>query len=167
MKQQIRRNIVLMLAAAGMVIIPTKAMAHQVQTSYILNQATSSQPNETLELRSTMGSTEPLKGAKVTVFAPDQSFRPYATGVTDSQGRFSFQPNEAITGDWEISIKRAGHADIIRVPVTEEGIDEDSVAQGAGIEDVHYAGSPLMALGGIVVAAACIGFAKVGRKFAD
>ena len=69
-------------------------------------------------------------------------FAPYTTGVTDSQGRFSFQPDEAITGDWEVKIKRAGHADIIHVPVTEEGIDEDAMAfgaevEGAEIKDMH------------------------------
>ena len=76
MKQQLLRNTFLMLAAVGMVTIPTKAMAHQVQTNYILNQAAGEQANETLELRSTLGTSQPLKGAKVTVYAPDQSFRP-------------------------------------------------------------------------------------------
>lgn len=165
MKQQRRlRQTLLMLAAAGVVTMPTQAMAHQVQTDYILNQATESQANETLEIRATLGTNEPLKGAKVTVYAPDQSFRPYATGVTDKQGRFSFQPNESITGDWEVKIDRAGHGDVLLVPVTEDGIDADAVAQGVETEDMHYASSPLMAVGSLAVAAACIGFASVGRK---
>ncbi|MEO1447308.1 MAG: hypothetical protein AAFV46_13955, partial [Cyanobacteria bacterium J06635_11] len=37
MKQQLLRNTLVMLAAAGMAAIPGEAFAHQVQTNYILN----------------------------------------------------------------------------------------------------------------------------------
>mgnify|MGYP001797396807 CR=1 FL=1 len=171
MKQTLLHNFpfskkVLMFAAVlGMATLPTKAMAHQVQTNYYLNDQAN---NESIEFRTTFGNGEPLKGAKVTVYAPDQPLRARATGVTDSQGRFTFAPDEAINGEWEVNIKRAGHQDILTVPVTEEGIDLDLMASNGVIDqggsDIHYASSPWVAVGSVAVALACIGFARVGTK---
>ena len=160
------RNTLFTLAAVGIAAIPTKAFAHQVQTNYILqNTPFAEQGNDqTLELQTTFSNGRPLKGAKVKVYSPEQSLRPVETGVTDGQGRYSFNPDESVTGEWEVQIQREGHGDILYVPVTEDGIDADLMARGAEIQDTHYANSPLMAVGSIVMAAACIGFARTQRK---
>ncbi len=172
MKQQFLRNTLLMLAAVGIAAVPTKAFAHQVQTNYILNSQPAVQDStvqngverrgDRLELQSVFSNGQPLKGAKVSIYAPDRPLLPHATGVTDSQGRYSFKPDEALKGEWEIKIERDGHSDILSVPVTGEGIDADAVASGPveEIKDVHYASSPLMAVGSIAVAAACVGLAR-------
>lgn len=164
MKQPLFRNTLLMLAAVGMAAVPTKALAHEVQIDYILNDQVANQSDETLELRTTFSTGEPLKGAKVTVFAPEQSFRPYLTGVTDDQGRFSFNPDDSVMGDWEVTVERAGHSDILQIPVTASGIDAGAVSQSVGGQDMHYGSSPLMAVGSIAVTAACIGFGRYGKK---
>ncbi|MGB7084095.1 MAG: hypothetical protein WBD47_00970 [Phormidesmis sp.] len=168
MKQPLLRYSFFMLAAVGIAaMVPGKAIAHQVQTNYVLSDQ-ANQADQSLELQTTFSNGEPLKGAKVTVYAPEQSFRPYATGVTDNQGRFSFNPDEAISGEWEVNIKREGHGDILRVPVTEAGIDAELMAQmdgqGEEIQDVHYASSPWIGVGAIAVAAACVGFARASGK---
>ena len=167
MKQPLLRNVLLAAAAVGMSVIPTKAFAHQVQTNYILNSspfAAQSEADQTLELQTTFSNGQPLKGAKVKVYAPEQALRPFETGVTDGQGRYSFNPDESMTGEWEVQIQREGHGDILYVPVTENGIDEELMARGAEIQDTHYASSPLMAVGSVVTAAACLGFAAANRK---
>ena len=165
MKQTLLQNKFLMLAAVlGIAALPTKAMAHQVQTNYFLND----QPTgDRLELQTTFSNGEPLKGAKVTVYAPDQPYRARATGVTDSQGRFTFAPDESVSGDWEVNIERAGHQDILTVPVHEGAIDADLMASN-GIEvsnsDFHYASSPWAAVGGVAIAAACLAFSRIDNK---
>lgn len=170
MKQSFLYKTLLTFAAVGIAAVPTEAFAHQVQTNYILNGLPSTEDsvsqNESLEIQSTFSNGQPLKGAKVSIYAPNRPFGPYATGKTDAQGRFSFQPEASIPGEWEVKIKREGHADILYVPVTEEGIEAEAVASGAidDVQDVHYASSPLMAVGSIVIAAAAIGFARVGKK---
>ncbi len=171
MKQPFLRNSLLMLAAVGMATAASPALAHEVQIDYILNERIANQSDETLELRTTFSSGEPLKGAKVTVFAPDQSFSPYLTGVTDDQGRFSFNPDDSVMGAWEVTVERAGHSDILEIPVTRDGIDVDAVSRSIeGQEDIHYGSSPLMAVGSVAVAAACLGFAvsrkKIGKRSA-
>lgn len=161
-----RRNVLLALAAVGMAAIPTQALAHQVQTNYILQNTPFAEQgvDQTLELQTTFSNGQPLKGAKVKIYSPEQSLRPVETGVTDSQGRYSFNPDESVTGEWEVQIQRQGHGDILYVPVTEEGIDEDRLARSTEIQDTHYAGSPLMAVGSVAVAAACLGMAAAGRR---
>ncbi len=152
-------------AVLGIAALPTKAMAHQVQTNYFINNQAN---NESIELRTTFSNGQPLKGAKVTVYSPDQPLQARVTGVTDSQGRFTFAPTEAINGDWEVNIERAGHQDILTVPVTEEGIDLDLMASSGidqGGSDIHYAGSsPWVAVGSIAAALACVGLARMGDK---
>ncbi|MEL6813322.1 MAG: hypothetical protein AAFP03_00750 [Cyanobacteria bacterium J06598_3] len=184
MKKRLLHNTLFTLAAVGITAIPAmipgRALAHQVQTNYILNgqsEATATSPllaapqadaGASLELRSTFGNGQPLKGASVTVYSPEQPNRVWQKGLTDSEGRYTFKPDESITGEWEVNIKRDGHQDIISVPVTETGIDSELIAQGKGqngeIQDIHYASSPLMALGSLAIAAASIGFARYSRK---
>ncbi len=180
MKQKFLRNTLLMFAAVGMVTVPTKAFAHQVQTNYILNDQPDAQDltvqngverqGNSLEIQSVFSNGQPLKGAKVSIYAPERPLSPYATGMTDSQGRYSFKPNEAIKGEWEVKIERDGHSDILSVPVTDDGIDGEAVAAGPTeeIKDVHYASSPLIAVGSIAIAAACVAFARgQGKRNAE
>ena len=162
----ISHKVLMLLAVLGMAAVPPKAMAHQVQTNYFING--NSEIAKSIELKTTFSNGQPLKGAKVSVYSPDQPFRVRATGVTDNQGRFTFEPAAAIDGDWEVNIERAGHQDIMTVPVTEEGIDLDLMASTGVIDrggtDFHYASSPWAAVGGVAVAAACLGFARMTTK---
>ncbi len=170
MKQRLMRNALLVMASISMAAIPAEALAHQVQTDYILNGQTNSpvsseggQTGNSLSLQTTFSNGQPLKGATVIVYAPDQPDRVWTKGVTDSQGRYTFVPDRSISGEWKVDIQREGHADILQVPVTEEGIEIDLVAQENN-QDVHFAGSPLVAVGSMAIAAACIGFGRFTHK---
>lgn len=156
---RIRNRALMLVAALGLAAVPTKAMAHQVQTNYFLNGPA----GDSLELQTTFSNGQPLKGAKVTVYAPDQPFRAQITGKTDNQGRFTFTPDQAMSGDWEVNIERAGHQDILTVPVTEAGIEINELAS-VDNSDVHYASSPVAAVGSVAIALACLGFVRFGRK---
>lgn len=171
MKQRLMRNALLMMASVSLAAIPAQALAHQVQTNYILNGQTSSpvssetgsRVGNSLSLRTSFSNGQPLKGATVLVYSPDQPDRVWAKGVTDDQGRYTFVPDSSISGEWKVDIQREGHEDILKVPVTGEGIEIDLMAQ-TGSRDVHFAGSPLMAVGSIAIAAACIGFGRFTSK---
>lgn len=149
----------LILMAAGIAAVPTEAFAHQVQTNYVID----AQSRNTLEVQSVFSNGEPLKGANVTIYSPEQPHRPWAKGMTDARGRFTFTPDRSISGDWEIDIQREGHGDILVVPVDAAGIDADRVSQTEA-RDIHYAGSPWMAVGGVAIAAACLGFGRFAVK---
>ena len=174
MKQRLHHQLLAIAAisAAAFSLAPSKAVAHQVQTDYILkdpanslaNPQTQASTGQSIELHSGFANGEPLKGADVVIYAPNQPGRVWAKGLTDSKGRFAFAPDLSIQGDWEVEITRAGHADILTVPVSANGIEADLVSQNAA-SDLHYAEtSPWAFVGSIALSAACIGFARISSK---
>ncbi|MEO1095771.1 MAG: carboxypeptidase-like regulatory domain-containing protein [Cyanobacteria bacterium J06638_28] len=60
-------------------------------------------------------SGEPMVNAQVQVYAPNDPQTPIFTGVTDAVGRYTFTPDQP--GNWEVSVRQAGHGDITVVPV--------------------------------------------------
>ncbi|MEO0455985.1 MAG: carboxypeptidase regulatory-like domain-containing protein [Cyanobacteria bacterium P01_A01_bin.114] len=152
-----KANLLTPLMLLAVLAVPGKALAHAVQTNYLLNSS------QTLELEATFGNGEPFKGAKVSVYAPNNPVQPWTQGVTDNQGRFEFEPNSAIEGDWEVTIRQQGHGDILRVPVGDNGIQADLISRGES-SDVHYAASPLALIGSAAVAIAAIGTWAIQTK---
>lgn len=187
MKQRLYQQLMAVAAAgaASLAIAPvltSPALAHQVQTNYILNDSnnrfTNPQPSAadplaseapaeaatSIELQTGFFNGEPLKSAKVTIYAPNQPNRVWAKGLTDSEGKFNFEPDTSIQGDWEVRISRSGHADILTIPVSDRGIEADLLAQEESV-DMHYAQtSPLAVAGSITVAVVGIGFARTLNK---
>ncbi len=139
--------------ASPIVAIPTKAWAHAVETNYALDAALQNQ----LQVQSTFSTGEPFAGATVRVYAPGQPDQPWFEGTMDEQGQFSFAPDATITGDWEVEIGEDGHADYLRVPVTEMGVDVNQISQ-VGSKDIHYAALPWqITVGGSFAIAAVAG----------
>ncbi|MEO0541237.1 MAG: hypothetical protein AAFZ80_10280, partial [Cyanobacteria bacterium P01_A01_bin.105] len=103
------------LALLALVTMGERALAHGVQTDYLLSNQ--------LQLQTTFSNGEPLKGAKVSVYAPNNPTQPWMQGATDADGRFAFEPDRSLVGDWEVTIMQRGHGDILTVPVDAEGID--------------------------------------------
>ena len=119
----------LMLLALAM---PTKVLAHAIETNYLLLLSK-------LEFQSTFSTGEPVQGAEVKVFAPNDMSQPWKTIITDEEGRFAFVPDPAILGNWEVEIKQEGHEDYWTVPVGSNGIKEDQISQEHQL-DLHLAG---------------------------
>lgn len=112
------------LMPLGLIFAAEAASAHAIQTDYQLRL-------EGLEIRATYGDGEAFPDAAVTVYSPENPDEPILVGRTDSDGKFNFQPDPAIEGDWEVEIGEAddSHWDAIVVPVRAEGIDIDAVSQ--------------------------------------
>lgn len=53
-------------------------------------------------------SGEPMGGARITVFAPDDPARPWQVGTADAEGRYLFVPGDQ-PGRWAIQARLAGH----------------------------------------------------------
>lgn len=101
----------------------------------------------TVSITALYDSGEPMAGAQVAIYAPDEPQTPWLTGVCDDQGRFSFTPDPAKPGTWDLQVRLAGHGDIIHIPV------------GAG-SDAGGAGSLTPAQ--IVLMAGCVIWGFVG-----
>ena len=120
-----------------MLLVAGEASAHMVETNYVLEQFAEAESEQVLKMQSTFSNGDPLKGAKVNVYSPNNPVTPWAQGITDDEGRFSFSPDQALAGDWEVIIRQQGHGDILTVPVDENGVTTELISD-RGDTDIHY-----------------------------
>ncbi|ASC71127.1 Carboxypeptidase regulatory-like domain protein [Halomicronema hongdechloris C2206] len=102
----------LLLGSVSGIAIAMPAWGHGVDLGYRQTQA--------VEITATFDSGEPMANAQVAVYAPDDPSQPWLTGTTDEQGRFVFSPDRAEAGTWEVTVRQAGHGDVIAIPVDED-----------------------------------------------
>ncbi len=102
-----------------------KAWAHGVDVQVEMTQA--------LAIEARFESGEPMAQATVTVYAPSDPATPWLIATTDDQGRFWFSPDPADPGNWEVTVRQAGHGDVVVIPVSEsdatfeiEGLESES-----------------------------------------
>lgn len=96
--------------AAPSAAVPV-AHAHGATIDYTTSSA--------IEIRATFDSGDPMAGAQVAVYAPDDPANPWETGVSDDQGRYTFVPDPELPGTWDVQVRQAGHGDIVHIPVGE------------------------------------------------
>ncbi len=118
------------LVGAVAIATPQRAIAHGTSIEYRTTQA--------LEVIATYDTGEPLADAQVTVYAPDNPADPWLTGTTDDQGRFTFTPDPAIAGNWDVQVRQAGHGDIVSIPL--EGTGGTDNAEDSGVTLTNTAG---------------------------
>jgi nickel transport protein len=75
--------------------------------------------NIEIEIVAKYDSGEPMDGAQVVVYAPDEPSTPWLTGTCDDEGRFTFTPDISNPGTWDVQVRQAGHGDIVHIPVGE------------------------------------------------
>lgn len=123
LKSKLFTALVPLAALSAVVGVGRPVQAHNVETNYIL-----SNQNE-LEIQVMYSSGEPFESAPVKIYSPTDFDTPVLEGVTDEDGRFAFEADpEADPGDWKMRIGELGHADILLVPVDENGIDIEQVS---------------------------------------
>jgi nickel transport protein len=128
-------------------LLPAQALGHGVNIQY------SNDTEITVVAKYDTG--EPMAGAQVTVYAPDDPTTPWLTGVCDDEGRFSFTPDASKPGTWDVQVRLAGHGGMIHVPVGE------GTATSGGIGGYSYLQIALMAA---CVIWGCIGTALYFRR---
>jgi nickel transport protein len=100
-------NSVRFLAVLALVSASAPAFAHGVNIQ--------SQTVAAIAVVARYDSGEPMAGAQVLVYAPDNPQEPWLTGVTDAAGNFTFTPNDR-PGHWEVTVRQAGHGAMVTVP---------------------------------------------------
>lgn len=56
-----------------------------------------------------------MKQAQVVIYAPSDRAIPWLKGRTNKQGQFSFVPDPAIAGNWDVKVRQSGHGDITSI----------------------------------------------------
>lgn len=87
--------------------------AHGATVSY----TATTQTVTVVEIHATFDSGEPMSGAQVAIFSPADPATPWSTGTCDNNGSFSFLPDPAIPGTWEVQVRQSGHGSIVYVEV--------------------------------------------------
>ncbi|MFC1944465.1 carboxypeptidase-like regulatory domain-containing protein [Chloroflexota bacterium] len=92
-------------------VLPIKAYAHGAKIEYTVSMS--------IDIVATYDTGDPIAGAQVVVYAPDDPSTPWSTGTCDGEGRFTFTPDVFKPGTWDVQVRQAGHGDIIHIPVGE------------------------------------------------
>ncbi len=125
----------LALLAAIATFKPPAAIAHGVDLAV--------EPLQSLRVRAAYDSGEAMTNAAVVVYAPDNPAEPWTTGTTDDQGYFTFVPDAAIAGNWDIQVRQAGHGDIVSVPLSSNSVGGAASDVNNGSAAVPLASSTL------------------------
>lgn len=95
-----------LLAAALLIAAPGAAAAHAALVT--------AEPVEAVAVMAVYDTGEPMAGAQVAVFAPDDPMTPWLRGVADETGRFVFVPGPQ-AGRWTVQARHAGHGAMVHV----------------------------------------------------
>lgn len=131
------KTLLIALAPLSLFMGMKSASGHAVQTDFQMRL-------DALEIQATFGDGEGFADAPVMVYTPGNPDEPMMVGRTDAEGKFSFEPDQELTGDWAIEIGDAetSHWDYLIVPVEETGVELDDISQTPAAESQpwHYHG---------------------------
>lgn len=113
---------ILLLLVVSVVAFPSAALAHTLEAHF--------QPqSERLEIQAIFSTGEFYDGADVVVHPPSDAEAEEIQGLTDEDGRFVFEPDYDLAGDWTIEVGEGNHWDLLIVPVADGRIGFDQITQ--------------------------------------
>ncbi len=102
-----------------LVVWPTAlASAHGVEITYRSANA--------IELTAMYDTGEPFSEGEVSIYAPGDPAKPWATGKCDENGRFTFTPDPTLQGTWDVQVRRAGHGAMVHIPIESSAVQSVS-----------------------------------------
>lgn len=117
-----RQFLIILAVLVSLLGFPESAFAHSVETNYHLQA-------DLLEIEAVFSTGEAFEDADVVVHPPSESDIPEIQGLTDQEGKFIFEPDYSIVGDWSVEIGEGSHWDKLVIPVSDRGIDVDAISQ--------------------------------------
>ncbi len=120
-----------MFFAAWIVLVSTMPThAHGVRISHTTDATTGE-----ITVTAAFDTGEVLDNAAVVIFAPDDLINPWATGVMDENGSYTFVPDYTIEGFWDIQVRKAGHGGLINVEITQDMIPDTTSREASPLVD--------------------------------
>ncbi|MEM1366831.1 MAG: hypothetical protein AAGG02_02215 [Cyanobacteria bacterium P01_H01_bin.15] len=110
------------LVLSGFAVFPQLVSAHSLETNFRRLEGT-------LETESVFSNGEVFPNAPVTVYSPEDPNTPFLEGRTDENGKFVFEPDPAIEGEWSVEIGEDSHWDALSVPVRDRNIDFEQISK--------------------------------------
>lgn len=113
----------LLVLSAGLALsVPVSLGAHGALLDYAHSAGI------TVQARYDTGNV--MADAQMTVYAPDNPGRPWLTGISDAEGRFSFVPDPDLPGTWSVQARHAGHGAMVHIPINPEQPEHSPEQQG-------------------------------------
>lgn len=120
--------------------------AHGTEISYIVEDGM-------VTIDAYFDSGEPMANAQITAYAPDNPSEPYYQGVADEVGHITFAIDPSIAGSWDISVRTAGHGEMLNIPI--EGASTSLIGGGgegrSQSQTLVLAGLVMVGLGGVAL----------------
>jgi nickel transport protein len=107
-----KRLIITLIVTLAVFVIPVPADAHGVRITYTLDEQTGE-----ITVLAEFDTGERMDDAQVAIFAPDDLVNPWQTGTTDENGEYTFMPDYAIEGTWDVQVRKAGHGGLVNIPL--------------------------------------------------
>lgn len=85
-----------------------------------------------VEIKARFDTGEPMADAQVLVYAPGTPETPWKKGQTDAEGTYLFSPAAEMPGDWEVTVRKAGHGGTTTFLVNSAGESTGATGQAAG-----------------------------------
>ena len=101
--------------------------------------------NNQIEVNAVFDTGEPMSEAQIIVYAADDPERAWHTGTADSNGTYLFPVDTTISGDWAMTIRTAGHGELLHFNVNNRGVI--SIGLNAGRPGWQTAVSALLVVG--------------------
>ncbi len=107
------------LVSLTLLALSVSASAHGIDAGYRTIDDVSA-----VTIQAAYDTGEPMAGAQVTVYAPDNPAEPWLQGQCDPNGRFAFVPDRSQPGTWDVRVRQAGHGTFLHVPVASDDTPE-------------------------------------------
>ena len=104
------------------------AYGHGAQITWVMQ-------GDSIHIWASFDDGQPMSSAQVTVFSGAAPSVAFLTGLTDSEGAFSFLPDAEQSTDWDVQVRKAGHGDIIHFSLSDHSVTE-SCEQGFSVMQI-------------------------------
>ena len=132
-----------LLALGFTLFAPSLVQAHGTDIDVIID-------GNRVEIGAKFDTGEPMSEAQILVYPPTDPQNAWHTGVADANGVYAFEIDSSQAGEWAISMRSAGHGQIIYLDVAANGVITSRMG-----EEEHanrsflMAAAVIIALGGI------------------
>lgn len=121
-----------LVAALVSATVLALALASQAEAhGIVVEQRT----EKAIEIQAAFETGDPMSEGQVAVYAPNEPDEPWRTGLTDSEGRYTFIPDTSRPGEWEVEVRQAGHGETITAQVEGENEPEQASETDSGRDD--------------------------------
>lgn len=133
-----------LLALGFTLFAPSLVQAHGTAIDVIID-------GNQVEIGAKFDNGDPMSEAQILVYPPTDPQTAWHTGVADANGIYAFEIDSSQAGEWAVSMRSAGHGQIIYLDVAANGVitSRAGASEHNNNQSLFMAAAVIIALGGI------------------